>query len=402
MISVTSPFSGFVMAGFESADSVVRKETAPGVFTECRLNMIKATQHDVQIREDYRRLKELGVKVVREGSQWPMIEQIPGQYDFSVIEPFIDAGHEFRIQQIFSFCHYGCPGTLDFLSPDFVPRFVNYSVALHRFIKEKDLKAGLTQPRVYAPINEPSFMAYAVDAQLMLPFAPGRGWEVKEQIVRAVIASMDAIWVIDPDVQIVNIDPILNVVSPRGRPDVAHEAKSFNELQYETWDMLCGRKRPELGGAPKYLGIIGANLYHNNQIVFPPINEHEIPWHIKPRDDRWLDFSVMLQNVQKRYPDHALILSETSHFGEGRAEWAIEIIDEVQKAQDKGVNILGMCFYPIIDRYDWYNEEHYHNSGLWDYCQIERASSGNLKRVVNIPQYAEQIMRAVKLFDKED
>jgi hypothetical protein len=28
--------------------------------------------------------------------------------------------------------------------------------------------------------------------------------------------------------------------------------------------------------------------------------------------------------------------------------------------------VEGLCIYPIIDRPDWENPEHWHHSGLWD------------------------------------
>jgi hypothetical protein len=40
----------------------------------------------------------------------------------------------------------------------------------------------------------------------------------------------------------------------------------------------------------------------------------------------------------------------------------------------------GVCLYPILDRYDWENPAHWHNSGLWD---LERQPNGALKRVIN-------------------
>ena len=48
-----------------------------------------------------------------------------------------------------------------------------------------------------------------------------------------------------------------------------------------------------------------------------------------------------------------------------------------------GVPVEGICLYPILDRYDWTDKNHWHNSGLWDF----REKAGAYQRVLN-PEYA--------------
>src|SRR5438067_2480301 len=67
-------FQSFWMAGFESACHINSK----GV----RLDMVAATQHDVQADTDYARLRELGLLTARDGLRWHLIDQA-GKYDFS-------------------------------------------------------------------------------------------------------------------------------------------------------------------------------------------------------------------------------------------------------------------------------------------------------------------------------
>ena len=45
-----------------------------------------------------------------------------------------------------------------------------------------------------------------------------------------------------------------------------------------------------------------------------------------------------------------------------------------------GVPMEGITIYPIIDRPDWDNLDHWHNSGLWDLIPDEQ---GVLQRVLN-------------------
>jgi UDP-galactopyranose mutase len=42
--------------------------------------------------------------------------------------------------------------------------------------------------------------------------------------------------------------------------------------------------------------------------------------------------------------------------------------------------VEGVCLYPIIDRPDWEDLNHWHNSGLWD---MQLDPSGQLQRIIN-------------------
>src|SRR5688500_8059513 len=48
-----------------------------------RLDLIASTQHDTSARSDYLTLAEHGIRTVRDGLRWPLIETTPGLYDWS-------------------------------------------------------------------------------------------------------------------------------------------------------------------------------------------------------------------------------------------------------------------------------------------------------------------------------
>jgi UDP-galactopyranose mutase len=143
---------------------------------------------------------------------------------------------------------------------------------------------------------------------------------------------------------------------------------------------------PELGGNPRYLDVVGVNYYHANQWEHPDVR---LRWEDTPRDPRWLPFSSLLAEVYYRYW-RPVVVSETSHFGAGRGRWIREVADEVARARGAGVEVEGLCVYPIIDRPDWEDPDHWHHSGLWD---LRRNAEGRLERVLS-PQYADQLRRA--------
>jgi hypothetical protein len=322
-----------------------------------RLDLVAATQHDVQVDEDYARLRSHGFLTVREGMRWPLIDR-RRRLDFSSVLPMLAAAERHGIQIVWSLCHYGWPEDVSLYSAGFVERFARYAAAAARLISDRSDAVPF-----YAPINEISFFAWAAaEKGLMHPYELGKGERMKAQLVRAAIAAMEAIWEVDPRARMLHVDPLIHVVTPAGRPELARAAADQRASQFDAWDMLAGGLHAELGGHPRYLDLIGLNYYHANQWEYP---DHRLRWEDTPRDERWVPLHRLLQEVFHRY-GRPLVISETSHFGAGRARWLREVADEVRAARLLRVPVEGLCIYPIIDRPDWDNPEHWHNSGLWD------------------------------------
>src|ERR671915_200256 len=104
---------------------------------------------------------------------------------------------------------------------------------------------------------------------------------LKRQIIKAAIASCEAIWKIDRRARVVHVDPVIHVVPPVMRPDLTEAAAAQRESQFESWDMLAGVTAPELGGHPRYLDVMGVNFYHSNQWEYPNVR---LRWEDTPRD----------------------------------------------------------------------------------------------------------------------
>jgi beta-glucosidase/6-phospho-beta-glucosidase/beta-galactosidase len=367
-------FRTFWMAGFESACHI----NSAGH----RLDMIAATQHDRQVDDDYRRLLSVGIRSVRDTVRWHLIERRPGEYDFASLDPMVAAAERHGLQVIWDLCHYGWPDGLDLLAPAFVDRFAAFCRAVARYFRDRSDSVPF-----YTPMNEISFFAWAAgEVGWFYPFAKGRGGEVKRQLVRATIAGIEALWEVDPRARIVTVEPVIHVVPPRGRLDFAAEAAGYRASQFEAWDLLAGRQEPGLGGAERYLDVIGVNFYHDNEWEHP--GGRKIAWHIEPRDPRWMPFRWLVAEAYHRYR-RPIFVAETSHVGVGRAAWIREMTGEIAAALDNGIPIEGVCLYPIIDRFEWTDPTHWHNSGLWDFV---REPDGTFRRVLN-PEYGDELCR---------
>jgi hypothetical protein len=342
-------FRSFFMGGFEC--STHRLPSGK------RLDLIESTQHDRHVLKDYQRLREHGILTARTGIRWHHIEQSPGQYDFSTVLPMLHAARETGIQLIWDICHYGWPEDLDIFTPEFVSRFARFAHAFaHVLSQETDETAFIT------PINEISFFSWAGgEAAFLDPYEYGRGFELKVQLARAAIAGMEAIWDVLPGTRMVHVDPVINILPNPAKPEEAAKARGENLAQYQGWDLLSGRLRPEIGGEDKYLDIIGANYYPANQWIYNLENAA-----IPRRDPRYKPFRNILNDVYQRY-QRPMFVSETGAEDFVRAPWLRYIGAEVREAIRMGVPLHGICWYPILNHPGWVDDRHCHN-GLWDYC----------------------------------
>src|SRR5581483_5473267 len=213
MTSLAPPrlFKSFWIAGYESACQVNR--------AGARLDMLVSTQHDRQAADDYALLATVGIRTARDGIRWNRVDQ-SGQFDFSSFAPMLEAAQQHGLQMIWSLCHYGWPDDVDIFAPETVDRFASYCRAVARFVADHSSEVPF-----YAPINEISFLCWAVAKEgIMFPYALGRGDELKRQLVRMNIAGCNALWSVDPKARIVQADPLIHVIPPRGRPDLAEAA----------------------------------------------------------------------------------------------------------------------------------------------------------------------------------
>ncbi|MEI6349979.1 MAG: beta-glucosidase [Verrucomicrobiota bacterium] len=343
-------FRSFFLGGFECST----QQLADGT----RLDMLAATQHDRFVAKDYRLLQKYGLYSVREGIRWHLIEQSPGEYQWSSVLPMLRAARETGTQVIWDIWHYGWPDDLDIFSPKFIDRFARFAGAFSELVADE----GMGIP-YFSPINEISFFSWAGGESAVLnPFARRRGQELKRQLVRATIAAIRAIRNVNPATRLFQVDPLINVIQRRARPEDSFAAELYRQSQFEVWDMISGRLEPELGGHPGYLDVIGVNYYIHNQWRYPGGHGSMIV----PSDPRYRHLRDMLAEVHERY-NRPIFVAETGIEDETRPAWLRYISNEVAAAIDEEVPVEGVCLYPILNHPGWDDGRHCYN-GLFDYA----------------------------------
>jgi beta-glucosidase/6-phospho-beta-glucosidase/beta-galactosidase len=374
----TSLFPTFFMSGFECSTFLWKDQG--------RRDLSAETRHYERADEDYRILAEHGFAVAREGIPWPMVDTGDG-YDFGMIQPFLDAQRKHKVVPIWDLCHYGYPDRLDPFAPEFADAFAAYCRAAAEHVARD--REG---PFFFTPINEMTFFAFmAGEWGWSAPYGKGKEsrYRLRLALARASIAGVKAIREAVPEARMVHVDPLILVVPPEDRPDLADEAwRETYEDTFFCWDVLAGKKHPELGGSPEILDIVGVNCYSFGQMEFNEQGPHHA---LGPRDPRIKPLCDLLRVVWDRYR-RPMIIAETSGLGDGRPAWLKDVMEESLAAVREGIDLHGVCLFPGIDMPDWHNGKWLHNG----FCDLV---GPDLDRVPYAP-YVEELRRWQKTLNR--
>ena len=363
-------FPTFFLSGFECSTFVWQDQG--------RRDLVDETRHAQHADEDYALLRGLGIAVAREGIPWPLVDR-GGAYDFSPLDPFIAAMNRHQILPIWDLCHYGYPDDADPFAPDFPARFAAYARAAAEHVVPR-----VRGPHFFTPINEITFFGYmGGEWAWAAPFRKTKQerHQLRLALCAADIMAVNAVREVDPEARIVHIDPLVLVVPPPDRPDLADEAAHETEEDtFYAWDVIAGQRHPELGGSPEILDIVGVNCYSFGQMEFREQGPHAA---LPPKDPRIKPLGDLLVRAWERYR-RPMIVGETSGLGDGRPAWLEDVIEESLAAVHRGIDLHGVCLFPAVDMPNWHTGEWLHN-GIADLVP----DGDDLRRVPYAPYVAE-------------
>ncbi len=346
-----SPFASFFMGGFEC--STHRRPSGR------RIDVIDASHHDLYAQADYARLAGSGLMTARDGLRWHLIDQ-QGHFDFHSASAQVKAARQAGVQVIWDLMHYGYPDDLSPFHQDFPERFAQFARAATLFLRTE------TPGTLWlCPVNEISFMSWAgAEVAYMNPFVHGRGDELKAQLVRASVAAMQAAREVDPDVRFLHAEPLIHIRAHPETPEAGTEAQRLHEAQFTTLDWLLGRARPELGGGPQYVDVLGLNIYPYNQWLHhtDPTRRQVLP----PEHPQFVPIDQQISAVYERY-QLPLLIAETGTEDDQRAAWLRMVTTQALSLKARGLPLHGICLYPVVNHPGWDDDRHCHN-GLWDYA----------------------------------
>ena len=371
-----SIFPSYFLAGFECSTFIWKDGN--------RRDYIQITGHDKHLDQDYQRVRDLGMGGVREAIRWPLVDQ-GGKYDWSTVDPVLEALDKHRLTPLWDLCHYGWPDGTHPLEDGMVERFSDYCHACAERVGHLN--------RFFTPVNEISFTSgAATDMAWFYPFLKGRYVEMKDALCSMAIQGVRAIRDVAPEARMIHVDPIIHEVAPPGRPDLADEAwDSAYDKAYEAWDILYGSLKPELGGSPETLDIVGVNVYNFSQSQMNADGTKEI---LGPCDPRRKPLSELLQYAWDRY-HRPIIIGETSGHQEHRDAWLRDTMEESIKALNADIDLQAVCLYPGVDIPDW-------QSGEWAKIGIYDVADRETCERIPCEPYINELRRWQKLLDQPE
>ncbi|HEX8232165.1 MAG TPA: hypothetical protein VF559_02300 [Caulobacteraceae bacterium] len=376
-----SIFPTFFLSGFECSTFIWKDQG--------RRNLVEETRHREHADWDYGFLASLGIAVAREGIPWPLVDQGGGRYDFSYIDPFIEAMNRHKVLPVWDLCHYGYPDRCDPFGEDFADCFEAYARAAAEYVLPK-----VRGPHFFTPMNEITFFGFmGGEWAWSAPFGTTResNHALRRACCAADLRAVHAIRELDPEARMIHIDPLVNIVAPGDRPDLRETCRheTFEDTFY-AWDILAGMKHPELGGSPEALDILGVNCYSFGQMEY---REHGPHQSLPPDDPRILPLGVLLKYAHDRY-ERPMIIAESSGLEDGREDWLRDVTTEALAAVRQGLDLHGVCLFPAVDMPDWHNGK-WVNNGIADIDD----STPEFRRLP-VQAYVDELRRWQKLFGR--
>jgi len=341
-------------------------------------------QHYSQWREDLRRAAELGVRVVRWGVPWYLVEARQGEYDWRWVDEVLQYMIcELKIDPIIDLIHYGTPLWMEnsFVDERYVESVTAFEAAFATRYRHL--------VTYYTPLNEPTVNAeFCGRNGQWPPYLTGESGYVQVllQLARGMQASMRAIATNDAKAVFVAVEA-MHHYRPLSQADESNAEKAFladllcfdlvqgkvstEHLLYQ-WLLDNGATAEELKQLrqrPAYFHIFGLNFY---------------PWaafHVSHQGDQsriepaYAD-GRMLADIIRDCHKHSglpIFISETSAADYRRSSWMTETTDAVKSSMAAGIPVVGYTWFPAFSMIAWdYRttlepvEKHLLHLGLWD------------------------------------
>jgi beta-glucosidase/6-phospho-beta-glucosidase/beta-galactosidase len=358
------------------------------------------TEHDRRWREDLRAIASLGVRHLRYGIPWYLVNPRPGEFDWSWTDQVLPyLVEDLRIAPILDLVHYGAPLWLEgtFLDRDYPARVAEYAAAV--------VERYGHLVHLWTPLNEPRVQArFSGQVGVWPPYRRGpTGYaQVLVALARGMAQTVDAIRAAQPDATIVHVDatacvttddPALaaEVEARLHQPFLAAELIEASVVpEHPMWSWLLDRGVPapdleSLLERPRTIDIFGANFYPQASC-----------WRIEGTPERPTrrrrrgtarDFADVLTACHERM-DRPVFVTETSVNGgvRSRARWLDESVAAVRDVRAHGAPVIGYTWFPAFSLVTWsYRrgrrplEAYLAHMGLWDLVHDE---SGRLELAV--------------------
>lgn len=321
-------------------------------------DIFETTEHDRRWKDDLALMRAAGVTRLRYPVRWHRIEQTPGVFDWSATDEVLGYLRDNGFAVIVDLVHHtSYPAWLTdgFADPTFGGAYLRYAEAFAR---------RYPWTTEYTLFNEPfSTLFLSGHEGIWPPYHFGlQGFvDLIANVMPSLTEASRMFRELLPDAQHVWVDTCEfhtgSDESGRRYADMA------NERRFLVLDAFLGRGYEEngslgdllrhVGGSrlqgiePGHVDVLGLDYYTHCQWNFG-IEGGSAPTH-NP-----LPLADQIEQYWERYR-LPCIIAETNVRGStyDRATWLKYVLEQCETAQRRGVQIDGLCWFPVVDSTDW-------------------------------------------------
>jgi beta-glucosidase/6-phospho-beta-glucosidase/beta-galactosidase len=344
-----------------------------------RIDEYEKTGHYRRWREDFRLVKELGIRFLRYGVPYYRVHLGPARYDWSFVDETFQALREAEITPIADLCHFGLPDWLaSYQNPDFPPHFAEFA---------ETFAARYPWVELFTPVNEiriacefSALMGYWNDQE-----ASDRAYVTAlKTTARANILAEEAILAVRPHAVFVQSEATGYFHAEC--PAALERTHFLNQRRFISLDLCYGH---EVGAAiliylldngmtlDEYRWFLAHGQHLTSSCVmgndYYATNEHMVPAGDAPLYPAGPVYGYYM--LTRQYFDRyqlPVMHTETNQLGAHdpvrwlRNQWLCLV-----KLKEDGVPLVGFTWYSLIDQVDWdsglrENAGHVNPFGLYD------------------------------------
>jgi len=321
-------------------------------------DIFEMTEHDVRWKEDIALLREAGVTRLRYPVRWHRVEQTPGVYDWTSTDEVLTYLRDSGFTVIADLVHHTSYPTWlvdGFADPGFGPAYLRYAEAFAR---------RYPWTPEYTLFNEPfSTLFLSGHEGIWPPYHFGiQGFvDLIANVLPWMTQASRLYRELLPDARHVWVDTCeFHTGSDESGQRYADMA---NERRFLVLDIFLGRGYDELsplgdllrpvGGErlqhiePGFVDVLGLDYYAHCQWNFG------IEGGTAPTPTP-LPLADQIEQYWDRY-GIPCIVAETNVRGStyDRATWLKYVLEQCEEAQRRGVQLEGLCWFPLVDSTDW-------------------------------------------------
>jgi hypothetical protein len=331
--------------------------SAPIIAGGHRQDELRKTGHWSRVREDLTLVGSFGIRFLRYGIPFHVVDATPGQYDWAWTDRALGTLRDLGIEPIADLLHFGVPDDLRGIGDPRLPaRFLAYATAFAE---------RYPWVRYYTPVNEPQVTATlsANHGWWNERTTDARGWIAAiDNVATCAALAMEAIRARRPDAIFIQSDACESFLPANA---AAIDAANFLfERHFVGWDLAYGRRPIE----PVVEWLAASGLGEDRLAWFAEHGSSQgcVAGHDYYPGNEWI---VTEDRRQKKVPrrrgyaavarehwaHHQLpfMLAETNWEGRDAPAWLAQTWNDALQLRLEGLPIRGYIWYGFVDHVDW-------------------------------------------------